>query len=132
MAPDVDDVPEATRRDHPGDRALVLEDGVRGDGRAVEDAGDVGRREAGVRAELGEATDHRPFGLVGSGRHLVDVDRAGLGVVEHEVGEGATDVDADNAHSPSTPIAMTVEGLLRGPACPARAGKDECIPQASG
>ena len=48
MAADVDDVAEAARRDHPGDRALVLQHRVRRNGRAVEDAGDVRRREAGV------------------------------------------------------------------------------------
>ena len=95
---DVDDVPEPAGRDHSGDSTLVLEHGIRGHGRAVEDTGDVAGREAGDIAELGETGDHRLLRLRRGGGNFVHVDAAGLGVVEHEVRERPADVNADNAH----------------------------------
>ena len=46
--------------------------------------------------------DHRLVGRGGCGGDLVDVDAAGLRVEQHQVGEGAADVDADHAaHAPA-------------------------------
>ena len=115
---DVDDVTEAARGDHSGDRALVLEYGVRGYGRTVEDPRHFARREAGRSAELGETGDHRLLRLRRSGGNLVDVDTAGLCVVEQEVRERSTDVNTDNAHGLSysvLSICLTVPARTRIP-----------------
>ena len=128
---DVDDVPEAARRDHPREGALVLEHGVRRHGRAVEDAGHVRRREAGVGAELGEAADHRLLRLGRRGGHLVDVHGARLRVVEHEVRERASDVDADDAHDHlSVPGSPKGRGEDPHPQLDVR--RASCTPRASG
>ena len=49
-------------------------------------------------AELHEPGDQRPRRVLGRRAYLVDVHRPRLGVVQHEVGERAADVDADNPH----------------------------------
>ena len=98
VAPDVDDVPEPAGRDHPGRRAVALEDDVRRDGRPVQQLPDVGGDHAAELAELAQA-DHRRLRRVARGaRDLVHDHRARLVVDEHEVGERAPDVDPDPQH----------------------------------
>ena len=73
---------------------------------------DVRRLDPGLAADLPEPCDEGPTGIVRSRANLVDVDGARLRVVEHEVREGAADVDADDAH------ATNLHGWIRFlPAC---------------
>src|SRR5439155_1647995 len=84
-------VAEAARGDEPGPGALALEHGVGGGGGAVDDDRQVGGRPPG-RGDGGQDA----VGLVARRRrHLDHADGAGRLVEEHEIGEGAADVHAD-------------------------------------
>ena len=124
VAADVDDVAEPFRRQHPRLGPAVLEHRVRRDGRAVEDGVDLCRLDARVAAEVDEAGDHRPPGIVGRGADLVHVNGTRLRVVEHEVGEGAADVDPDNPHPGAILFRLSATVTHDGCACAAlRAGR---------
>ena len=97
-AAQLQDVAEAARGDEPGARALALEEGVGGRGRAVDDDLQIRGRRRG----LGEGGQDA-VGLVADGRrHLGHAHGAGGLVEEHEVGEGAADVDADEQRPPGS------------------------------
>ncbi len=84
-------VAEAARGDEPGAGALALEQRVGRGGRPVDDDRHLGRARRGPGQR---ALD--PAGLVGHGRrNLGHPDQARGLVDEHQVGEGAADVDAD-------------------------------------
>ena len=101
VAADMDDVAVAGGGDHAGLGAVVLEHRVGRDRGAVEDVGDrLGRRGAAL-AELGDARRRALGGIVRGRRHLVDRALARLAVGDDEVGEGATDIDADQLHGRS-------------------------------
>ena len=72
---------------------------------------DLRRLDPRLAAELDEPRDHRPARVVGRRAHLVHVHRPRLRVVEHEVGEGAADVDTDNPH----PTAILFGCICAGP-----------------
>ena len=99
MPRDVDDVAEALGRQHPDLGALVLEDDVRRDGRAVQEVVDVGEGDPGLLAELPDALDDCPRGVVGGGGDLVHRGATAFLVDEDQVGEGSADVDSDALHA---------------------------------
>ena len=74
--------------------ALLFEDHVGGERRAVDDPRHVARCHARAAQYMPDALDDSDARVVGRGRHLVDVEVA-VGVGEHDVGERAADVDAD-------------------------------------
>ena len=83
------DILEAVGRDEEDARATPLEEGVQADGGAVDDELDLAR----VGDELGQAGDHA-FGRVARcAENLASEGAARLLIVDHEVGERATDVD---------------------------------------
>ena len=98
MAGDVEDVAVALRRDHPDGRAVVLDDDVRGDRRAVEHLVERRGALAGPRGELADPGHRALRGILGRGGQLVHEHRPGLVVDVDEVGERAADVDADALH----------------------------------
>ena len=84
-------VAEAPRGDQPDLRQLALQQGVGGDGGAVDDGGDVRQRCAG----FGNRGQHAE-GLVFRGRgHLGDA-RLPIGAHQYQVREGPAHIDADN------------------------------------
>ena len=97
-AADLERIAEALGGQHPDLGALLLEDGVGGDGRAVHEqrAGAQQLRQRQVEL-LGGEPQHAQHAFAGIGRHrrcLEDADGAGR-VAQHHVGEGAADIDAD-------------------------------------
>ena len=99
VAADMQDVAIAAGRDHAGDGAVVLEDGVGGDGGAVEHRVDRLARNAVLVAKRHQAGDDAARGIVRGRGHLVDGRLAGLGVGIDQVRESAADVDADQPHT---------------------------------
>ena len=95
---DVDDVAIALAGDHPGAGALVGEDRIGGDGGAVEQMPDLGRRERLALAEFAHRGQHAERGVGRGRRHLVNADVVRLGIREHDVGEGPPDIDSDELH----------------------------------
>jgi hypothetical protein len=98
---DVEDVAVALRGEHPDLRAVVLDDDVRGDRRAVEHLVQCGRGLPGLLRELLDAVD-RPLGrILRRRRELVDEDLAALVVHVDEIGERPADVHAEALHGSS-------------------------------
>ena len=93
-APDLDEIAKSRRRQDRDPCAAPLEDGVRSDGGAVDEAPHV----AGGDAERGEAGEDRVRLVVRPRRHLRHHHAAGALVDGGEVGERAADVDADDEH----------------------------------
>ena len=91
-APELQHVAEAARGDQPGPGALALEQRVGRRRRAVDERLDL----AGRDASFGERREHALRLVPRRGRHLGGPDGAGRLVEQHEVGEGAADVDADD------------------------------------
>ena len=89
-------VAETVGRDQPGAPRLALDQGVGDQRGGVNDrGGDLRRAHVGAAEQLGDPLAH-PVEGIGRGRqHLLDVDRAGGGVEQHDVGERATDVDGE-------------------------------------
>ncbi len=97
---DVEDVAVAAGRDEPDRGAVVLEERVRRDRRAVEERVDCGRVAVGGAHSLDQT-----LGGVGGGRgHLVDPDLGGLRVRDDDVGERPADVDAGELHLGVLPV----------------------------
>ena len=102
-APDLDDVAEAARRDHPGPGAVAVDERVGGEGRAVDDALDLAHERAQVgvavaRGGLGQRVEEALRGVARRGVALELAQRARL-VHDEAVGERAADVDADAIHA---------------------------------
>ena len=78
VAADMHDVAEAFRRDHPGHRATMLQHRVGGDGGAVIDGVDLGRRHAVGATDLTDTADQRDARIEACGRppHLKRCRRA--------------------------------------------------------
>ncbi len=74
--------------------ALVLQDRVRRDGGAVADLLDRRPGKRRLVEDFGEAVDDRLCVVLHARRQLLGVDGA-VGAEQHDVGEGAADVDAD-------------------------------------
>src|SRR6266513_2968575 len=72
----------------------MLENGVRGHRRAVADLLDRAAGEARLAEHLGEALDDRLRIVLDARGDLLAADRA-VGAEQHDVGEGAADVDTD-------------------------------------
>jgi hypothetical protein len=80
--------------DERGLRALVLEDGVGSNGSGMHHRIDLARRDAEGVADLAHRAEDRAAVVVGSGRDLERAHRAGA--AQHDVGEGAADVAAED------------------------------------
>ena len=104
-APDLEEVAEPCGREEPRPRPAPLEDGVRRDGRAVDQLAEVRGADARRRHQLARAPDDR-LGVVAGGRE--DLPREGTPVRpdQNQIGERAPDVDSETiAHrvSPDRP-----------------------------
>jgi len=108
VPPDVEDVAEAVRRQHPDLCTRVGEDDVRRHGCPVQEVVHLGERDAGLRAEAADAFDHAAGRVIRRRRNLVDRDPAGLLVDEDQVGEGAADVDPDPLQAGAPASAGTI------------------------
>ncbi len=90
-------VAKAWRRDEADPRALAFEQRVGADRRAMHDGAEVG--DAAERFEPGEEA----LRLVAALRRRLGRDEAaGRAVKQHEVGEGAADIDADQSRARSS------------------------------
>ena len=131
---DAQDVAEAVRRQQRHVGAAALDQGVRGDGRAVHEVRDVRRLEPGLR----EGVEDRARRLARRRRHLGHADVAALLVVQHEVREGAARVDSSpDAHRASlgrcrTIVLSTIRestGGYAGSRCAPGSGLSEAGPE---
>ena len=97
-AADFERIAEAFGRQHADPGALLLEDRVGGDRRAVHEQRAVAQQRGERQVELLRGQpQHAQDALAGIGRHrrrLVDAHGARR-IAQHHVGEGATDIDAD-------------------------------------
>ena len=100
MAGDVEDVAVAARRDQPHARAVVLQERVGRDRRAVEERVDGSR----IAVRAAHARDQALGGIGGRRGHLVDPDLRGLRVGDDDVRERPADVDAGELHRPLGPV----------------------------
>ena len=96
---DLQDIAKAARRYQPGACAAAFDHHVGGHGGAMADEADFGRAQWQVGNK-----DRRPVSIASDGSAGVDGDLevsqfAGRGVVEGEVGERASDVEANTVHS---------------------------------
>ncbi len=98
VAADMQDVAVAAGGDHAGDGAVVLEDGVGGDGGAMEHHVDRLARDAVLVAQRHQPLHDAARGIVGRGRDLVDGGRAGIRVGIDQIGESPAHIDADQPH----------------------------------
>ena len=98
MARDVDDVAESFVGEHAGARALVLQHRVGGGGRAVQQVVDLGRRDAVVAADFGNALEDAARWIVGRGGDLVNGDLIGAQIAKHDVGKRTANIDTDRFH----------------------------------
>lgn len=102
---DMEQVAKAARGDQAQPRAFPLEHEIGRQRGGVDEAGDL-RRIAGCGVEaLADGGQHSADRIVGRGQRLDVVDRTQR-VGEHEIGEGAADIDADEdappGHAPAS------------------------------
>ena len=93
-AADLEHVAKAPRRQQPGPRADLLQDGVRGDRGAMHHLGDLARIEPRLLEHRSDAGRHALARIGRRGRRLVHMD-APAGQREHDVGERAADIHTD-------------------------------------
>ena len=98
VAADMQDIAIAAGGDHAGDGAVVLEDGIGGDGGAVEHHVDGLARDAVLVAERHQPLHDAARGVVRRGRDLVHGGRAGIRVGIDQVRESAAHIDPDQPH----------------------------------
>ena len=98
VAPDVEDVAVVPGGDHAGAGTVVLEHRVGRDGGAVEEVLDPTGRDGEALAQGSHPVTDAAGRILRRGRHLVDLGAPGLGIREHEVGEGTADVDPYELH----------------------------------
>ena len=87
----LDRIAEALGGDQCGLRALALDDGVGGEGRAVHDQADLAGLDLGKLQRAQHAVEHAVLGRGLGGQHLGR--KARLGRLQHDVGEGPADID---------------------------------------
>jgi hypothetical protein len=90
---DLERIAEALRRDQRRDGALAFDQGIGGQGRAVHDQPDIGRRAFGLGQDGAHALHHAALGRIGRGQDL-----DGMGFVirfEDNVGERAANIDGE-------------------------------------
>ncbi len=97
LAADVEQVGESPRRDQCGARAALLEQGVGPDGHPVGERLDVAGPGAGALQDLVDRGDHAARLILGRARDLRRVQA--VAVEQRGVGEGPTDVDAEQHRS---------------------------------
>src|SRR5207248_6473417 len=95
VASDMQDVAIATGGDHAGNRSVMLEDGVGGDGGAVEHHVDGLTRDCTLVAKRREAGDNAARGVVWRGGNLVHAGLTRVGVSIDQVGESPANIHAD-------------------------------------
>ncbi len=116
VPPDVNDVTISLRRDHARPSALVLQHGIGGDRRAVEQVVHLRHGNALARAKLLNAIHHRQPGLCSIG--------------QDDVREGSTDVDANQNHGSDPAVRISrckiVCSNTRAPRIQSSAEVDSC------
>ncbi|MCZ8148937.1 MAG: hypothetical protein O9325_13970 [Roseomonas sp.] len=94
LAPHLDDVAEAGGRDQPGARAAPGQDGVGDQRRRMDHAGGLGREAGPLRVKRGNAAEDRFLRRMRRSEDLGGQHATGA-FHQHEVGEGAADIDAE-------------------------------------
>ncbi len=119
-----EDVAETLGRDECGYRAFPLNDRVCGERGAVNEDLDIGRGEAGLGEDGGDAVEDALLGM-GRGGEDLGGDAAGAGL-EREVGEGSADIDREAGGGPGLLHMRERAGPFRaGQARPVFAGSRE-------
>src|SRR5262249_9002964 len=95
LAADFEGVREALGGEGAGARALAFDEGGGEQRRGVPPAGDLARLDAPLAQRGLYPGRHRARGIVVGGEHLAIHLAAGVVIVDHEVREGAADVDAE-------------------------------------
>ena len=98
VASDVEDVAVVPGGHHAGAGAVVLEHRVGRDGGAVEEVLDRSGGDGEALAQGAHPAADAARRIFRRGRHLVDLGAPGIGIREHEIGEGPADVDPDELH----------------------------------
>src|SRR6185312_10025136 len=95
---DMDDVAKSFVGEHAGARAFVLQHRIGGGGGAVQQVVDLGRCDAIIAADFGDALENAARRVVGRGGDLVNGDPVGAKIAIHDVGKRAADIDTDGLH----------------------------------
>ncbi len=119
MPADVHDIPVPGTGDHAGDSAVLLQDGVGRDGRAMQHMIDLAPINPMGDTNIDNPFEHALRGIVRCGRHLVNMRLLAGRVREHHIGERATDVDANELHC-VVPCMKAIPGRERRHPCPDR------------
>ena len=107
LAADLQHVAESFGRDERGARRLALDQGVGGDGGAVDQVGNGVRRDIAIGQDALDRVEEALGGVRGRGGDLRDPGRAAGFGEQHGIGERAADVDAEAellAHDGFAPI----------------------------
>ena len=92
---ELEHVAEAARRQQAGGRAAAFDQGVGDQRGAVQHLRQIGHRDAGLFGD-GANAGECPFRRIGRrGQAFVQRDATGRGIKQHEIGEGAADVEAE-------------------------------------
>ena len=97
FAADLERVAESRGGEQSGARALALDEGIGGEGGAVDEAPNASRRRARFLQEGEHALLHGLGGILRGGEQLAHAHVAGDVVHPDEIGEGAADVHAQSA-----------------------------------
>src|SRR5262249_7471292 len=95
LAPHREEVAEAFSHDEGGERAAPLDEGVRGERRAVDDLPDTARLHAGAVEQRAAPADDALREIAIGGEHLADLEPPRSFLEKREVREGAADIDAE-------------------------------------
>ena len=113
LAADLEEIGEATGRDQRGARAALLQQGVGADRHAVGERLDVDRLGLGAAQHLLHGGDHPARLILGRARHLRRVQA--LAVEQRSVGEGSTDVDAEQHRANLSGGMRPLQGVCAAP-----------------
>ena len=119
LARQLQDVAKTAGDDQRGARAAPLDERIRRERGAVHDLAYRGTRNAVPRQQLVHAVQHAGGEIVGAGQHLAGHHATGRSLQQHEIGERAADVDAQDAAS-ALPEARALRGGIVEPRAPGR------------
>jgi len=92
---ELEHVAEAARRQQPEPRAASFDQRVGDQRRAMQQLAHVGDRNAGCRADAANTVERAVGRILRRGQALVQRDSARRRIEQHEIGEGAADVEAE-------------------------------------
>ena len=109
LAANLDRVAKALRREQPDGGSGALDDRVGNQGRAMHNAVQIRWPQPRLLKQAGDPGNDGCAGILGRGEQLADVDQLAGRVVQHEIREGAADINANpgcarfRSHAHSSP-----------------------------